>query len=256
MKSGVVLLGGRYPSTNVIYNHLRKRVQVQGVVLESRRSRVSLLRKRAARLGAARAMGQACFRGLIVPPLQIAAFRRIRDLKRRFQLDDTPPSANQVVSIRSVNDPEIVQVLRDLDPAVVVVNGTRLIAPEVLRSLRAPLVNLHAGVTPLYRGVHGAYWALVQGDEQNCGVTLHLIDDGVDTGPVLRQARIDVTARDNFATYPWLQVAAALPLLDAVLDDLLSGRAPSVVPTNGNSRLWSHPTMFEYMGHRIARGVK
>jgi methionyl-tRNA formyltransferase len=256
MKGGVVLLGGRYPSTNVIYNHLRKRVQIQRVVLESRRSRFNLLRKRAARLGAAKAIGQACFRALIVPTLQIAAFRRIRDLKHCFQLDDTSAPGDRVVSIRSVNDPEIVQVLRDLDPAVVVVNGTRLIASDILRSLRAPLVNLHAGVTPLYRGVHGAYWALVEGDAQNCGVTLHLIDDGIDTGPVLRQARIQVTPRDNFATYPWLQVAAALPLLDAVLDDLLGGRAPSVVPTSGNSRLWTHPTMFEYMGHRIARGVK
>jgi methionyl-tRNA formyltransferase len=256
MKGGVVLLGGRYPSTNVIYNHLRKLMQVERVVLESRRSRVRLLRRRVARLGAARAMGQACFRGLIVPALQIAASSRIRQIKHRFQLDDTPPSTDRVISIRSVNDPEIVQVLRDLDPAAVVVNGTRLIVPEILRSLRVPLVNLHAGVTPFYRGVHGAYWALVQGDTQNCGVTLHLIDEGVDTGPVLRQARIDVTMRDNFATYPWLQVAAALPLLDAVLDDLLGGRAPSVVPMNGNSRLWTHPTMFEYVGHRIARGVK
>lgn len=253
---GVVLLGGRSLSTNVIYNHLRERSRVEQVVLESRRSRLRLLRGRAARLGPAKAIGQACFRGLIFPALRVAASGRIRELKHRFQLDDTPPPADQVIGIRSVNDPEIIRVLSDLDPAVVVVNGTRLIAPEILRSIRAPLVNLHAGVTPLYRGVHGAYWALVQGDAENCGVTVHLIDEGVDTGPVLSQARIEVTARDNFATYPWLQVAAALPLLDAVLDDLLGGRAPSVMPTNENSRLWTHPTMFEYVSHRIARGVK
>ena len=256
MSGGVVLLGGRSPSTRVIYNHLCNRVQVGRVILEARPSRLRLLRKRAARLGLAKAMGQACFRALVFPMLRISAATRVRELKESLQLDDNVIPAEQVVSVNSVNDSKVIQLLNSLDPAVVVVNGTRVIAPEILQALRTPLVNIHTGVTPLYRGVHGAYWALVQGDAQNCGVTVHLIDEGIDTGPVLKQATIEVTPRDNFATYPWLQLAAALPLLDAVLDDLLSGRSPSVVRTNGNSRLWSHPTMFEYVGHRMARGVK
>lgn len=253
---GVVLLGGCSPSTNVIYNHLRKRVQVQCVVLESRRSRLSLLRRRAARLGIARAVGEACFRALIFPWLRFATLGRIRELKAQFELDDSPAPRNQVMNVRSVNDLEVIQILNDLQPSAVVVNGTRVISAEVLAGLHVPLVNVHAGVTPLYRGVHGAYWALAEGDDKNCGVTIHLIDEGVDTGPVLSQARIEVTPRDNFATYLWLQLAGALPLLDSALDDVLSGRVPSVLPTNGNSRLWTHPTALEYVSNRIARGVK
>src|SRR5690348_8210032 len=104
MKSGLVLLGGRHPSTNVIYNHLRKRVPVERVVLESRRSRFGLLRRRVARLGLARAVGQACFRAVIYPVLRIAASSRIHELKKRFQLDAAPVPSEQVVSVKSVND--------------------------------------------------------------------------------------------------------------------------------------------------------
>lgn len=256
MKGGVVLLGGRSPSTRVIYNHLRARVHVERVVLESRPSRFHLLRRRAARLGLARATGQAFFRAFVFPALQISAASRIRELKKNLQLNDDAIPAEQIVSVASVNDADVIKLINELEPAAVVVCGTRVIAPEMLKALHVPMVNIHSGVTPRYRGVHGAYWALVQGDEQNCGVTVHLIDEGIDTGPVLRQARIETTPRDNFATYPWLQLAAALPLLDAVLDDLLSGRSPAVARSEGKSRLWSHPTMFEYVGNRIARGVK
>ena len=64
-----------------------------------------------------------------------------------------------------------------------------------------------AGITPLYRGVHGAYWALAEGRRDLCGVTVHRVDAGIDTGEVLAQVLIDPTPQDNFVTYPWLQVA-------------------------------------------------
>ena len=108
--------------------------------------------------------------------------------------------------------------------AVVVVNGTRIIARRVLEASDAVFINTHCGITPEYRGVHGGYWALYRSDPENCGVTVHLVDPGIDTGGILAQQRIEPGPHDNFVTYPYLQLAAGLPLLVEAVGSALEGR--------------------------------
>ena len=95
-------------------------------------------------------------------------------------------------------------------PTLVVVHGTRIIASRVLESLGCPAVNVHAGITPRYRGVHGGYWALAEGHPEWVGTTVHLVDPGIDTGAILAQATFDVTDEDTIATYPDLHLIHGL----------------------------------------------
>jgi folate-dependent phosphoribosylglycinamide formyltransferase PurN len=55
-------------------------------------------------------------------------------------------------------------------------------------SINSKFVNIHVGITPKYRGVHGTYWALVNNDVENSGVTVHFVDEGIDTGNIINQA--------------------------------------------------------------------
>jgi len=61
-------------------------------------------------------------------------------------------------------------------------------------------------------GVHGCYRALAEGDADSVGATIHLLDEGIDTGPIIAQRRFAVTHEDSFVTYPYLHAAATLPL--------------------------------------------
>src|SRR5262249_19038049 len=142
---------------------------------------------------------------------------RIAELKSSLALDDAPIDPARLVQVNSANDPETESVLQELKPKVVVVNGTRILSRRLLSSVPAKFINTHAGITPSYRGVHGGYWALVKKDPDACGVTVHLVDEGIDTGLVLGQELIRPTDRDNFVTYPYLQLAAALPLLQTAV---------------------------------------
>jgi folate-dependent phosphoribosylglycinamide formyltransferase PurN len=72
--------------------------------------------------------------------------------------------------------------LKAINPDLVIVNGTRIISKKVLSSINSKFVNIHVGITPKYRGVHGTYWALVNNDVENSGVTVHFVDEGIDTG--------------------------------------------------------------------------
>jgi folate-dependent phosphoribosylglycinamide formyltransferase PurN len=252
----VVMVAGDGESTRIVYNHLRREVGVAGVVLEGPVDLKEFLKRRVRRLGLPTVAGQLLFKALVDKPLELRSSARVREIKRALDLDGTAIPEDACVRVPSINAPEALAALAALDPAVVVVSGTRIIAKKVLEAVRVPFINMHAGITPLYRGVHGAYWALAEGDREHCGVTVHLVDAGIDTGGILGQARIDPTDADNFTTYPLLQTAAGLPLLvDAVKAALGGSLRPQTAP-HGSSRLWSHPTLGQYVRARLQNGTR
>src|ERR671921_1069631 len=71
------------------------------------------------------------------------------------------------------------------DAAVVVAYG-RILPPAFLRAPRLGCVNVHFSLLPKYRGAAPVNWAIVRG-ERETGVTTMLMDEGLDTGPVLLQ---------------------------------------------------------------------
>jgi folate-dependent phosphoribosylglycinamide formyltransferase PurN len=254
--SGVVMLATDCDTTRMAYHALAQRPGVDAVLLEQPIGRGELLGRRVKRLGLRTVAGQVLFQGGIVPLLRMRSGRRVDQIKRAHGLNDAAIPEALIRRVPSANAPETIELLRALAPGVVVVNGTRILSRQLLAAVSAPLINTHAGITPLYRGVHGGYWALASGDREHCGVTVHLVNEGIDTGGILGQAHIEPTAADNFVTYPYLQIGAALPLLQRAVEDALAGRLSTREPPSGSSRLWSHPTAFEYLKHRVRAGVK
>jgi methionyl-tRNA formyltransferase len=243
------------PSTWRVYNALDVAVGVAHVLIEEQVSPLALLRARARRLGPVKAAGQLAFRVLVQPLVERASRRRSAEILAGASLDGTPALEERITRVRSVNDPRAAEALRDWAPRVVVVAGTRIIARPLLESVPATFLNMHAGMTPRYRGVHGGYWALACGDREHCGVTVHVVDPGVDTGDVVAQARIEPTGRDTFATYPLLQLVAGLPLLLGAVRAALAGQLEHELPP-GPSRQWYHPTLWGYLITWARRGVR
>ena len=223
------------------------------VIVEEPVSRLALLRRRMRRLGIVRVFGQLVFMAWLRIQARLAQVR-IAEIKRKIGPQGEWPSGVELVHVSSVNAPECIDALRRLTPVVVLVVGTRLIEPAVLGCIDAPFINYHAGITPKYRGVHGGYWALAEGDAAHCGVTVHLVDTGIDTGAVLYQDNIAPTRADNFSTYSYLQLAAALPLLERSARDAIERKlAPRRVELP--SHLWYHPTIWRYVATGLRRGV-
>jgi folate-dependent phosphoribosylglycinamide formyltransferase PurN len=255
-RPAVVLLAVPGDSTNAVYQALvREYGQVQ-VILEEPISRWHLLRRRARKLGLRRAASQAAFSALMVPALRWASRGRLEALRSRLGARVSIPES-AVLRVPSANAPDCISALRELAPKVVVVNGTRIISAEVLAAVPAVFINTHAGITPRYRGTHGAYWAFAQGRPELAGVTVHLVDRGIDTGAVLGQAVIAREPGDTFVTFPYLQLEAGLPLLAAAVRAALEDRirtVPSIDP--GASQLHYHPGLFEYLLGWLRTGAR
>jgi folate-dependent phosphoribosylglycinamide formyltransferase PurN len=254
MSQPILLLGGAGASTRMVYHRLADRFGPFPAIVEQPVSRMALLRNRARKLGIASTLSQLVFMTAIRPLLSLAARDRLHEIVAENGLDDSPIPQARLQQVSSVNAPETLAALRAASPKVVIVNGTRIIARKVLESVPAVFINTHAGITPKYRGAHGGYWALLNDDPARCGVTIHLVDAGIDTGAVVAQATIAPTARDSFVTYPYLQLAAALPLLADAVGKALDGELETKV-ADGDSAVWYHPGALQYLAGRI-RGIK
>ena len=253
---GVVLLGGPHPSTWIVYNALKGEVPVHAVIVEGEDPTWMFLKRRARRLGWSKVLGQVAFQSTITPWLKWRSRRRLREICSAYSLDDSPPRGDVVRYVDSMNSDTVIALLRDWQPRVAVINATRILSKRLLASVPAVFINNHAGITPLFRGVHGGYWALATGQPHNFGVTVHIVDPGIDTGGILAQARVTPTVQDNFVTYPHLQLAAGLPLLREAVRGALENRLSTIPPPPGPSKLWSHPTLWEYLEARVRRGVR
>ena len=254
--SDIVLLVDNSDLSRIIYHALDAEFHIEAVVRESRIRRLTLFSKRVKRLGFRTALGQAGFALFVMPWLKLESRRRRREILIQYGMDDSPLPARRVLDVRSVNSNESVVLLQNLRPKVILVNGTRILEERLLNATKAVLLNTHVGITPRYRGVHGGYWALASGDPNRCGVTVHKIDKGIDTGDIVAQAIIRPKRNDNFLTYPLLQIANALPLLKHAIHDALTGKLETVRAQDDRSKLWSHPTALQYLKTRSSLGVR
>jgi methionyl-tRNA formyltransferase len=117
------------------------------------------------------------------------------------------------------------------------------------------VVNYHSGINPAYRGINGGYFALANGEPENFGVTLHLVDLGVDTGPILATSRIPVAANDNMQTYMTLMAAKSQDLVVETMDKALKGETRPLPPSPLPSKQYYAPTLGQYLANGLARGV-
>ncbi|MGC8777412.1 MAG: methionyl-tRNA formyltransferase [Candidatus Caldatribacteriaceae bacterium] len=99
-----------------------------------------------------------------------------------------------------VNDPDFVELLRGFSPDIIVVAAYGQILKRAILSL-PPLgcVNVHASCLPRHRGPEPIRWTLLRGEKES-GVSLMLMDEGVDTGPLLYQQRIVIEDSDTYSS--------------------------------------------------------
>lgn len=252
----IVLLAGKGQSTLFMYNAINKIFPIEKVIIEDKISSKRLIQLRIKRLGLFRVVNQLLFQTTISKFLSLTSKKRIIFLKDYYDLSEKSIEEEKLNYVSSVNSSECTAILKEVSPDVIIVNGTRIISSKVLESTSALFINTHVGITPQYRGVHGAYWALVKDDKENCGVTIHKVDKGIDTGDLLRQGAIEISEQDNFITYPLHQYGVAVNLMKESLMDYQNKKLNTFKKENVDSNLYYHPSFFEYLYHRFFKGVK
>ena len=97
-----------------------------------------------------------------------------------------------------VRDTEFLNIFREIAPDMVVLAAFGQILPwEIIVFPRFGCLNVHPSLLPRYRGAAPINWALINGDTKT-GVTIMLMDEGVDSGGILLQEEIGIDPADTF----------------------------------------------------------
>jgi methionyl-tRNA formyltransferase len=162
--------------------------------------------------------------------IALAVTQPDRPVGRHQQLTAPPVKAAAIAAGIPVTQPEKIRnnldfrkQLEEIAPdAIVVVAYGRIIPPWMLALPRLGCINLHGSLLPKYRGAAPIQWSVAMGDTVT-GNTTMLLEEGLDTGPILLQQELSIgpeqTAADLFVTL----AEAGAPLLVDTLKGLENG---------------------------------
>jgi phosphoribosylglycinamide formyltransferase-1 len=127
---------------------------------------------------------------------------------------------------RRAFDREVRELLEPLQIDYIVLAGyMRIISPVLLERYPNRIVNIHPADTALFRGLGAYQWAFEQG-LQTTKITVHLVDRGVDTGPVLDQATVDLRGARTLEEVEQRGLAVEHRFYSTVLGRLFRGEIP------------------------------
>ncbi len=110
----------------------------------------------------------------------------------------------------------------------VLVFGTNLIKSPLLDRFDGRIINLHLGLSPYYRGTATNFYPLLNDEPEYVGATIHLIDAGIDSGPIVHHARPDIVIGDGPHTIGCKAILAGLEKLRQAAKELAEGRLRAV----------------------------
>ncbi len=251
--SGIVALTSGGSHAWIMINALRERFGDVPVILEEAEPADAFWARRRRLLGDLTVASMQAAR-LPIRLTKRGTEKRIDALIETHDLKPKPADDQILWNVPSVNSERAHEYLKAFAPKAVFVVSTRMINKATLAASSAPFINYHSGINPAYRGMHGGYFALANGEPQHFGATVHLVDAGVDTGSVLYQSRVEFARQDNFHTYVWAIAAGSREIVVKAMEDALSGTLrPYTVDLP--SRQYFAPTFGGYIWTGMTKGV-
>jgi methionyl-tRNA formyltransferase len=138
----------------------------------------------------------------------------------------------------------------------------QILKTDILELSPLGFINCHAGSLPFYRGRNPLNWALING-ESSFGITVHFIDEGIDTGDIIAQKKYPITDSDNYASLLEMAIDECAEVLYMALNNIHKGKCEPItqssvhpvgtyfgIRTNGDEILnfsWSARRIFNFI---------
>lgn len=172
---------------------------------------------------------------------------RIEAIEERLQVEadrffleqagDPPPWPADAPLRRSpdLNDEETVGWAASRRPELLAMAGGPILRAPMLSVPRLGALNMHSSLLPAYRGTQAEFWQAHDRDLEALGVTIHFIDEGVDTGAIVMAEKTAAPALED----PWRlrarNLLAALELYPRAVRAAADGGAPRIQAEGGRA---------------------
>lgn len=100
-----------------------------------------------------------------------------------------------VIYTKNVNSSDFIEFLKQKRPDIVINQAQSILKKEFLSVPTIGCLNRHGALLPKYRGRLAPFWAYLNGEKET-GVSIHFVEEGIDSGPILVQKRIKIERFD------------------------------------------------------------
>jgi methionyl-tRNA formyltransferase len=167
------------------------------------------------------------------------------DTKDETLLNKSKKHGIDYIKPARINSFEFIDLAKSYDCDLFVsMSFNQIFKAEVLNIPPLGTINCHAGLLPFYRGRNVLNWVLIN-DEKDFGITVHYIDEGIDTGDIILQERFIITDNDNYNTLLNLAYKECPQILVSAIKLIQQGNATRIPQST------IHPVGL-YCGRRIA----
>jgi methionyl-tRNA formyltransferase len=169
------------------------------------------------------------------PPIKKALIGRARPLATAEPVHGGGGPGAPILQLAKIKDPQSIEQIRTLTPDVIVVVAYGQILPrDVLEIPLLACLNLHASLLPRWRGAAPIQAAIAAGDCET-GITAMYMDEGLDTGDILLQRKVDILPTDTGGSlHDRLSQTASEALIES-LALLAAGSAPRMPQDNARA---------------------
>lgn len=128
----------------------------------------------------------------------------------------------------AINNDELIGQLSELKPEVIAVFGSSLLKEKFISVFQdIPIINMHLGLSPYYRGSGTNFWPFFNKEIEYVGVTIHFIDLGIDSGDIICQGRPRIEKEDNPHTIGCKTIQVGASLMQLAIEKSKNGTIKS-----------------------------
>jgi methionyl-tRNA formyltransferase len=234
------------PSIEYLLSRKPDQVEVAGCVVFD----PSPLGKKAGTVGRARELlrvfGPAYFLhyGAKFAAARLKPSRRLSTVLRRFAVPELRLKQN-------VNAPESLAPIRALQPDLLIsVAANQIFRRALIEIAPKGCLNLHSALLPKYRGLMPTFWVLKNGEKET-GVSVFLVDEGIDSGPIVVQKRVPIETNSLEELIRRTKVVGMDAVWEAV--EKIASRKSTLIPNPESEKTYfSFPTKADVRAFRAA----
>jgi methionyl-tRNA formyltransferase len=134
--------------------------------------------------------------------------------------------------VENFNDENSLELIEEIRPDYIVLGGSRIIKEPIIKKVKRGILNAHPAILPKYQGLDCVGWSILNNDP--VGATVHFIDSGIDSGPIILQGFIDYSDCKSLIE---VRIKAMKKCAELMLKSLIGLKFKTLQPVQQNFEL-------------------
>jgi len=158
--------------------------------------------------------------------------------KEKKHFDEWYPDFYFVSKKQNINNNEIIKAMNGIKPDYFFTFGCSILKKDFFSIAKKGCINIHSGLVQYYRGVENTLWALYENQTERIGATVHFINEGIDTGGVIAQAKTTNIRKTDTLQDAFLKTCTTgIILLKDNISDIINNNFDKTKKAKGHGKL-------------------